>query len=193
MTVTWQGPVPRYRFLMRTFICHGPLAGGLALWGWPAAALPASAKTAMVVLGLLVWTLMEYLLHRFLLHARPQTPMLLAIVERLHLGHHRHPQDERLITVPVSASLPIASGLLGLFWLMTGSGPVAALLLTGSIAGYLYYETVHFRIHCGTDHGGWFSRRRARHLSHHFKDQRRWYGVTTQAWDLVLGTGRERA
>jgi hypothetical protein len=193
MTLTWQSPVLRYRFLRRTFICYVPLAGGLVLWAWPAAALPISAKTAVVALGLLVWTVLEYLLHRFLLHARPQTPALLVIVERLHLGHHRNPQDERLITVPVPASLPIATGLLGLFWLMSGSWPVAALLLTGSIAGYLYYETIHFWIHCGTRHGGWFSQWRARHLSHHFKDQTRWFGVTTQAWDLILGTGRERA
>jgi 4-hydroxysphinganine ceramide fatty acyl 2-hydroxylase len=190
MTATFQNPAMRYRFLMRTFMCYVPLASGLALWAWPDASLPEVAKPALMALGMLVWTLVEYLLHRFLLHARPQAPALLAIVEKLHLGHHRNPQDEGKITVPVWASLPIASGLLGLFRLTTGSWSVAALLMTGSIAGYLYYETVHFWIHCSVRHGRWLSQRRATHLSHHFKDQKRGFGVTTPVWDLLLRTGR---
>jgi hypothetical protein len=193
MTATQQSPARRYRFLMRTFICYVPLASGLALWAWPEAALPGVAKPALMALGILVWTLIEYLLHRFLLHSRPQAPALLAIVEKLHLGHHRNPQDEGKITVPVLGSLPIAGGLLGLFRLMTGSWPVAALLMTGSIAGYLYYEMMHFWIHCGARHGSWLSNRRANHLSHHFRDQMRWFGVTTQVWDLILGTGTRRS
>jgi hypothetical protein len=174
-------------------MCYVPLASGLALWAWPEAALPGVAKPALMALGILVWTLIEYLLHRFLLHSRPQAPALLAIVEKLHLGHHRNPQDEGKITVPVLGSLPIAGGLLGLFRLMTGSWPVAALLMTGSIAGYLYYEMMHFWIHCGARHGSWLSNRRANHLSHHFRDQMRWFGVTTQVWDLILGTGTRRS
>jgi sterol desaturase/sphingolipid hydroxylase (fatty acid hydroxylase superfamily) len=191
MTVTYQSPAMRYRFLLRTFMCYVPLASGLSLWAWPDAALPEVAKPALMALGLLMWTLIEYLLHRFLLHAHPQAPGLLAIVEKLHLGHHRNPQDEGKLTVPLSGSLPIASCLLGLFRLMTGSWQVAALLLTGSIAGYLYYETVHFRIHCGARHGRWLRQRRTHHLSHHFQDPTRGFGVTTQVWDLILGTSRE--
>jgi len=193
MTVTCHSPAIRYRFLMQTCMCYVPLASGLALWAWPDAALPGVAKPALMALGTLVWTLMEYLLHRFLLHSRPQAPAFLSIVGKLHLGHHRNPQDECKITVPVSGSLPIASGLLGLFRLMTGSWSVAALLMTGSIAGYLYYETVHFWIHCGASRERWLRQRRANHLSHHFKDQTRCFGVTTQVWDLILGSGRERS
>ena len=193
MTATQQSSAKRYRFLMRTFMCYAPLGSGLALWAWPDAELPGVAKPALMALGILIWTLIEYLLHRFLLHARPQAPALLAIVEKLHLGHHRNPQDERKITVPVLGSLPIAGGLLGLFRLMTGSWPVAALLMTGSIVGYLCYETVHFWIHCGARHGNWLSQRRANHLSHHFGDQMRGFGVTTQVWDLILGTGPGRS
>jgi hypothetical protein len=190
MTVTYQSPARRYRFLMWTVMCYVPLASGLALWAWPDAVLPEVAKPALITLGMLVWTLVEYLLHRFLLHARPQARTLLAMVEKLHLGHHRNPQDEGKITVPVWASLPIASCLLGLFRLTTESWAVAALLMIGSIAGYLYYETVHFWIHCGGRQGRWLNQRRANHLSHHFKDQTRGFGVTTQVWDLILRTGR---
>ena len=192
MTVTCQHQAIRYRFLLRTCVCYVALAGGLALWAWPAATLPEAAKPGLMALGLLTWTLIEYVLHRFLLHSRPQPPAFLSMVEKLHLGHHRNPQDERKITVPVSGSLPIACGLLGLFRLVTGSWPLAALLMTGSIAGYVYYETVHFWIHCGRRHDRWLGQRRANHLLHHFKHQTRCFGVTTQVWDQLLGTGQGR-
>ena len=192
MTETCQSKGVRYRFLLSTFVCYVPLASGLCLWAWRDAACPEAAKPALIALGTLVWTLIEYLLHRFLLHYRPQRPALLAVVERLHLGHHRNPRDEAKITVPVSGSLPIAGALLGLFRLMAGSWEVAALLMTGSIAGYLCYETVHFWIHCGAHRGRWLRQQRAHHFFHHFENQTRCFGVTTRLWDLVWGTGRVR-
>ena len=178
----------RYRFLLRAFMCYVPLAGALSVWAWRDAALPETAKLALSAGGLLVWTLIEYLLHRLLLHPHPQAPALLSVIEKLHLGHHRDPQDEVKITVPVSGSLPIAGGLLVLFRLTAGSWEVAALLMTGSVAGYLYYEAVHFWIHCGSSGVGWLGQRRANHFFHHFKDQHRCFGVTTPLWDRLLGT-----
>jgi sterol desaturase/sphingolipid hydroxylase (fatty acid hydroxylase superfamily) len=190
MTATCQRHDVRYRFLLIPFICYVPMACGLCFWAWRDAAVPEAAKPALIALGVLVWTLIEYLMHRFLLHYRPQAPARLEIVKMLHLGHHRNPRDEAKITVPVFASLPIAGGLLGVFRLMAGDWQAAALLLAGTIAGYLYYELVHFRIHCSTHRGRWLRQPRANHFFHHFKDQTRCFGVTTPLWDLVLGTGR---
>jgi sterol desaturase/sphingolipid hydroxylase (fatty acid hydroxylase superfamily) len=171
-------------------MCYVPLAGVLSVWAWRDVALPEPVKPALVAVGLLVWTLIEYLLHRFVLHCRPQTLALRAVVERLHLGHHRDPQDEAKITVPVFASLPITGGLLALLRLISGNWEMAALLLVGSIAGYLYYETVHFWIHRGARHGRWLGSQRANHMFHHFRGQHRCFGVTTPLWDLLLGTYR---
>ena len=193
MTKTSNTQGLRYRFLLRSFVCYVPLAGVLSVWGWRGVALPELAKPTSVAVGVLVWTLIEYLLHRFLLHYRPQAPALLAVVEKLHLGHHRDPQDEAKVTVPVSASLPIAGGLLALFRLLAGGWEVAALLLVGSIAGYLYYETVHFRIHCGARLRRWLRPQRADHMFHHFRDQHRCFGVTTPLWDRLLGTYRVKS
>jgi 4-hydroxysphinganine ceramide fatty acyl 2-hydroxylase len=180
----------RYRFLLRSFMCYVPLAGALSVWAWREVGLSELAKPTLLAAGVLVWTLIAYLLHRFLLHSRPQAPALRAVVEQLHLGHHREPQDEVKITVPVFASLPVAGGLLALFRLISGSWEVAALLLVGSTAGYLYYETVHFWIHCGARPGRWLRPQRADHMFHHFRDQQRCFGVTTPLWDRLLGTYR---
>src|SRR5215813_1851624 len=188
MTVTDKSQNARYRYLLSPFMCYVPLASGLSLWAWRDAALPEVAKPALMASGLLAWTLIEYLLHRFLLHYRPQAPALLTVVEKLHLGHHRDPRDEAKITVPVFGSLPIAGGLLGLFRLMTGGWELAALLMSGSIAGYLYYEALHFWIHRRSRRGRWLKQQRVNHFFRHYKDQTRCFGVTTALWDLVLGT-----
>jgi sterol desaturase/sphingolipid hydroxylase (fatty acid hydroxylase superfamily) len=143
-----------------------------------------------MLLGALGWTLIEYLLHRGLLHYHAQVAAIQNIIAKLHLGHHREPFDEAKITVPVSASLPIAFSLLGLFRLLAGSWEAAAVLLTGTIVGYLYYEVVHFRIHRGLRRGRLLDWQRANHLFHHYKDSDRCFGVTTPLWDWVFGTRR---
>jgi sterol desaturase/sphingolipid hydroxylase (fatty acid hydroxylase superfamily) len=193
MTATGKSKDVRYRFLLSTFICYLPLANGLCLWAWHDVILPGAVKPVLVALGVLGWTLIEYLLHRFLLHSCPQASALREVVEKLHQGHHREPQDDAKITVPVYGSLPLAAAVLGLYRLMTGGWQIAALLMTGTIAGYLYYETVHFWIHRGAYRGRWLRQQRSNHFFHHFKDQARCFGVTTSLWDLVLGTDRARS
>ncbi|MBI3328289.1 MAG: sterol desaturase family protein [Nitrospinae bacterium] len=147
--------------------------------------------SACIALGLLCWTLIEYLLHRFLLHYQTQRPAIRHVIENLHLGHHRDPAHEAKITIPVYASLPIAFALLALFRVMTGGWEASAILTTGTIVGYLYYEAVHFSIHCGSKRGRLIGWQRANHGFHHFKDQARCFGVTTPLWDWVFGTGQE--
>lgn len=180
----------RYRFLLAVFCCYIPLMAGFGLWAWEKGALPGSLWPACLVLGVMCWTLTEYALHRFVLHVRLQAAAAQCMIERLHLGHHREPRDEAQVTVPVYGSLPIAAALLGVFRLSTNSWEIAALLMIGCMAGYLWYETVHFRIHCSRQCGWWLVRQRANHCFHHYRDQGRCFGVTTPVWDWVYRTGR---
>lgn len=177
-----------YRYLLSTYLCYGPVGMGFGMWAWQAGNLPAGVWPMLIILGVVSWTLIEYLLHRFVLHLRAQGLALQRAIERLHLGHHREPRDEAKITVPVYGSLPIAVALLGLWRLVSGSWDAAALLMIGTIIGYLYYETVHFRIHCSVACGRWLRWQRAPHLLHHFKNPHRCFGVTTPLWDWVFGT-----
>jgi sterol desaturase/sphingolipid hydroxylase (fatty acid hydroxylase superfamily) len=181
----------RYRFLLAVFCCYIPLAVGLGLWSWHQGALAMSLWPVFIAFGVLGWTLIEYALHRYVLHLRLQQSVVQRIIERLHLGHHREPRDEAKVTVPVYASLPVAGALLGIFRGMAGSWEVGGLLMIGSIAGYLWYEVVHFRIHCGTKRGRWLRWQRTNHLFHHYRNQDRCFGVTTPLWDWVSCTGRE--
>jgi sterol desaturase/sphingolipid hydroxylase (fatty acid hydroxylase superfamily) len=179
----------RYRYLLSVLLCYATVALGLGAWAWQMGGLPASRWPLLIALGVACWTLIEYVLHRFVLHVRAEVLAFQRAVERLHLGHHREPRDVAKITVPVYGSLPIAAALLGLFRLLSGAWEAAALLMVGTILGYLSYEVVHFRIHCGVRGGRWLRRRRAHHFVHHFKHPDRWFGVTTPLWDWVFGTG----
>jgi sterol desaturase/sphingolipid hydroxylase (fatty acid hydroxylase superfamily) len=183
----------RYRFLLYAALCYVPLAMALGVGAWRQGTLSKPLWPAFMLLGILGWTLIEYLLHRGLLHYRAEVATIQKVIEKLHLGHHWDPLDEAKITVPVYASLPIAGTLLGLFRLMAGSWEAAALLMTGTITGYLYYELVHFRIHRGSRRGRCLKWQRANHLCHHYKDQDRCFGVTTPLWDWVFGTRRVRS
>jgi dihydroceramide fatty acyl 2-hydroxylase len=180
----------RYRFLGSVYACYVSLALGLGLWAWQQGGLAGRWWPVGIVLGLLCWTLIEYVLHRFVLHVHLQAEAVQRTIERLHLGHHREPHDEAKVTVPVYGSLPIAAALMGIFRLMASSWEVAVPLMIGSIAGYLWYETVHFRIHCSTKRGRWWRWQRSNHFFHHFREPRRCFGVTTPLWDWVCGTGR---
>lgn len=190
MTGAFRDNRVRYRFLLGVFCCYVPLAVGLGLWSWHQGTLPGSLWPAFIALGMLCWTLIEYALHRFVLHMRLQAMAVQRSIERLHLGHHWEPRDEAKVTVPVYGSLPIAGALLGVFRLIAGSWEVGGLLMIGSIAGYLWYEAVHFRIHCSTRRWRWLRWQRTNHFFHHFTDQGRCFGVTTPLWDWVCGTGR---
>jgi 4-hydroxysphinganine ceramide fatty acyl 2-hydroxylase len=190
MTGTPKQNRPRYRFLLAVFCCYVPLMGGFGLWSWQKGTLPGSLWPVCIILGVLCWTLIEYALHRFVLHLQLQAVAIQRTIERLHLGHHREPRDEAKLTVPVHGSLPIAAALLGVFRLSANSWEVAGLLMIGCIAGYLWYETVHFRIHCSRKRGRWLCRQRTNHFFHHFRDQGRCFGVTTPVWDWVYRTGR---
>jgi sterol desaturase/sphingolipid hydroxylase (fatty acid hydroxylase superfamily) len=189
---TYRSKGGRYRYLLSTFLCYVPSALVLGAWAWHTAALPGSLWPICIGLGVACWTFIEYLLHRFVLHMRTEALAVQRTIERLHQGHHWEPWDEAKITVPVYGSMPIAAALVGLFRLLTGSWEVAALLMIGSIGGYLCYETVHFHIHGTATRWRWLRRRRRYHFSHHYRDQRRCFGVTTPLWDWVFGTAMTR-
>jgi len=192
MMVYWRKKAVRYRFLLAPFVLYAPPALAFCLWTWSERTLARAMVPLLLVLGVVCWTLMEYLLHRFLLHLHVQSPTLQSVIEKLHLGHHRDPTDEAIMTVPVFASLPIAMALLGLFRLLAGSWEGSGLLMAGTIAGYLAYEAVHFRIHCGSKPGRVLSFQRAAHFFHHYKDPTRCFGVTSPLWDWICGTRRSK-
>ena len=56
-------------------------------------------------------------------------------------------------------------------------------------AGLLWYEWAHLLFHTGyRPRTSWFRRLRTNHRRHHYRDERRWLGVTSMIVDRLAGT-----
>jgi len=142
------------------------------------------------LLGILIASLLEYIHHRFAGHAK-------RIRTKIYFEHHFHhgdPQEggvtyreklaDRLPLVVVLLSF-IALGLAPfLEWSSVGA------VIAGSVAGYLYLEWIHHRMHHrlpSSAIGRWLWRY---HYTHHFTSARVNFGFTSPLWDLVFRTYR---
>lgn len=144
----------------------------------------------LIPVGILAWTLLEYGLHRFIFHIRAEirNPKLREIVNASHWSHHAAPRDPNKILVHPLYGLVVSVVLFGALYVLTANPFFAAGLMTGIWAGFLYYESVHYRVHMSTS-GSWLvAHQRHAHFLHHFTNHERCFGVTSPLWDYVFRT-----
>ena len=146
-----------------------------------------SSIIGYIFLGIFVWTLTEYVLHRFVFHWMPPGK----IGQRLHFifhgVHHDYPSDsKRLVMVP-TISIPLAALFYFLFRWMIGVS-LAAPFFVGFMAGYLFYDMVHYAIHHYNFKSKFWLNIKHHHMLHHYKDMDNGYGVTSKIWDYVFMT-----
>jgi sterol desaturase/sphingolipid hydroxylase (fatty acid hydroxylase superfamily) len=144
----------------------------------------------LLPVGLFAWTLLEYGLHRFAFHRQIRNATLRSLINGTHLQHHDAPRDCDHILVKPGYALAISGFLAGVVNLICGNAFWTAGILSGIWAGFLYYESVHYRVHATSSSGWLVGRQRQAHFYHHFHDSRRCFGVTTPLWDYVFGTAR---
>jgi sterol desaturase/sphingolipid hydroxylase (fatty acid hydroxylase superfamily) len=139
-------------------------------------------------LGLVFWTLLEYGLHRFAFHREAHDTPVGKILTGSHLSHHRAPRDPDKVLVHTSFAIPVSIVLFVAIYAMTGSLYLTSAALTGIWAGFLYYEFVHYRVHCTASNAGLISAQRRRHFHHHFSRADKCFGVTSPLWDIIFRT-----
>ena len=144
------------------------------------------------VVGAFLWTFSEYTLHRFLFHYQPKTPQAERIFFLFHGVHHAQPQCKTRLVMPPVVSIPMSLVMYGLLYLLfavilglpSWVGPV----LSGFIAGYLFYDLTHYATHhFAMRHGIWKYLKRY-HMQHHYKTPNARYGVSSPLWDVVFHT-----
>ncbi|HEX3468707.1 MAG TPA: sterol desaturase family protein [Candidatus Elarobacter sp.] len=180
-----------------TFWRHGSntvLAAGavalIVLFATRALAFAFAPSLIAVAIGALVFFVSEYTTHRFLLHAPPQGhPFVRGLQHRLHYDHHIEPARLDLLFLPLWFAIPVAALTFAIYLGVTRSWSTGAALLLGSVLGLLWYEWVHYVAHIPfvpkTPFGRWIKKY---HLWHHFKNERRWFGVTNPGMDVVWRT-----
>lgn len=145
----------------------------------------------LLFVGLLIWMLTEYVLHRFLFHWEPQSPWGKQLHFVIHGVHHEHPSDAtRLVFVP-QLSIPLAFLFYGIFHLLFGPYWMAP-LFAGFGIGYLTYDTMHYVLHHHQFRNRLLKKLQKHHLSHHFVDPSRAYGVSSPLFDIVFRTYPKR-
>jgi dihydroceramide fatty acyl 2-hydroxylase len=130
----------------------------------------------IVMAGIFAWTMLEYVIHGVMGHAHR------TFVTPMHGVHHRDPRA----VFALGAWIPtVAILLIGLYFCGFSRG---MLFFGGIVAGFAWYELIHYRIHFANPINGVESRLRARHLAHHFHQPDQIFGVTTSLWDRVFGS-----
>ncbi|MDQ2649128.1 MAG: sterol desaturase family protein [Actinomycetota bacterium] len=141
------------------------------------------AAAFLFVAGTAFWTLAEYVLHRWGMHEAKGK----GLASREHLRHHAS-YDSVLESWYLSWLGVLAFGAVHATWATLLVGPAGIALGVGWVAGFGFYEWIHWRAHrrpIANPYERWVRRH---HFHHHFGHPMQNHGVTTPIWDLVFGT-----
>ena len=142
--------------------------------------------------GIGIWTLTEYWLHRLVFHWQPDNAFGRRMHFIIHGIHHDHPNDKLRLVMPPAVSIPLAALFLLGFTLLFGT-PAAYPLFGGFIAGYLFYDMLHYALHHAPAKNRVARRLRELHMRHHFEDDECGFAVSAPWWDMVFGTYSPKA
>ena len=156
---------------------------------------PLMATLAAIGVSMLVYPLVWYCLHRWVLHSRWmfKVPFLAATWKRIHYDHHQDPNRLEILFGALHTTLPtiaIATAPLG-YWI-GGTGGALAAFATGLLTT-CFYEFCHCIQHLAyKPRNKKLIEMKARHMAHHFHDERGNFGITSYFWDRLFGTYYER-
>lgn len=156
-----------------------------------------SAFSLLFLFGIFIWSLIEYVLHRFLFHlinhVPADDPFWITIHFFLHGQHHKVPFDSgRLVFPPVAAGI-LASIFYFAFALLFPLA-MARSLFAGGLFGYVTYDMMHYYLHHGSPTpGSYLHQLKKYHVSHHFEDQQKGFGISSKLWDYPFGTQPDKS
>ena len=144
------------------------------------------------IVGVILWSFSEYTLHRFLFHYEPKSESAKRIFFLFHGVHHAQPQCKTRLVMPPVVSVPMSLVMYGIMYLIFSValglphylGPV----MSGFIAGYLFYDLTHYATHHFAMRGGMWKWLKRYHMQHHYKTPNQRYGVSSPLWDIIFGT-----
>ena len=155
---------------------------------------PPGWRDAAVGLGiLLLWPVQEWALHAFVLH-QPARRIFGYRIEfeqaRLHRAHHLDPMNLEILFIPLRTYVYGIPAVAGLAFVLSPDLATAATASLVYFALALRYEWIHFLVHTHYAPRTRAYRRLWRnHRLHHFRNERRWLGVSMLAGDRLFGTG----
>ena len=168
-----------------------PIIAALLYYGAQKFNLATGTSILMVIGGMLSWSLFEYLIHRYAFHFMAESKRTSRIVYIIHGNHHEYPRDRQRLIMPPVPSILMASVIFGIIYLVFLPFGIAQLtfpFFAGFIFGYLLYGTMHYAIHAWNPPFKWMKPLWRNHHLHHYKEQKKGFGVSSTLWDHVFGT-----
>lgn len=140
----------------------------------------------LFVFGFLFFTLVEYLMHRYLYHIEPTTERRKKMAYTMHGVHHDYPKDKKRLAMPPLLSLIIATFFFVIYRAVLGD--YAFGFLSGFLMGYTAYLSIHYSVHAFKMPQNFLKVLWEHHLTHHYRESDRAFGVSSPLWDYVFGT-----
>jgi 4-hydroxysphinganine ceramide fatty acyl 2-hydroxylase len=167
-------------------IIYLPLMGWMFYFALAVRGFSLGLVAALFVCGVLIWSLTEYTMHRWVFHYEPKSALGKRLHFMLHGVHHDYPNDASRLVMPPAVSAPLAVIFYLLFVLLFGR--FAPGVFAGMLAGYLFYDTLHYATHHFPMKRGVWLWLKKYHLRHHYQDDEVGFGVTSPLWDNVFRT-----
>jgi len=154
---------------------------------WKATTVPTDIVSVIgsIVAGLVAWSLTEYVLHRFVFHFVPKSSWGLRLHFIFHGVHHDYPNDTNRLVLPPSVSLPLATGI---YFLYKSFIPEQYLypFFAAFLVGYLCYDISHYALHHAKFENALWKKLKHHHMTHHYQNPEKGYGVTSKLWDIIV-------
>lgn len=106
----------------------------------------------------------------------------------MHGIHHTFPQDRFRLVFPI---VPGYLTFLSVVYLPFAYGipaPYYGALIAGTLSGYMFYDVTHYFCHNSSPRKGYFRSVKLYHMTHHYKNGKAGFGLTTKFWDKVFRT-----
>lgn len=138
------------------------------------------------LIGLFLWTFIEYGMHRFIFHYHPKNERAKKFYFLMHGIHHAYPRDKTRLVLPPIISV-FASALLCIAYRYL-FGVHYESIFAGTMAGYLTYDLLHYSVHAFNPRNRLLRFLKRYHLSHHYLDANKGFGVSSPLWDYIFKT-----
>jgi sterol desaturase/sphingolipid hydroxylase (fatty acid hydroxylase superfamily) len=146
---------------------------------------------ALFPLGFLTWQVLEYFIHKKVFHWQGVGPISRRFHDIVHGFHHKYPDDDSRLVMPLAVSIGLASAIGGgLYFLHRPE--VTVPFWTGLLFGYLWYDFLHWSTHFRKPLTRWGKKLRSHHMSHHFADHETNFGISHRWLDRLMGTLKTR-
>lgn len=150
---------------------------------------PAPAQGWIFLLGVALFFPSEYLVHRGVFHFFAEKKAG-KVLSKQHVAHHIVPDDLDYLFNDPRISVSVGVLYFALCYALTGDVASAATFSLGNFVGLLYYEHVHLTAHRPGSKPvtPWGRYMKKFHLWHHFKHEKKWFGVTSPLFDHAFGS-----